>query len=234
MGGLSPANAVQKLVAALAAFHADVGKIVKGSKAQYGLYADLATVLSTVTPALAAQGLVVTQTFQPWDGGYTILRTTLAHSSGETVISEVLMPREENARNQLHSFGAACTYLRRYALLAILNLAAEDDDGESFGTSSKPASRSASPSKPPAKAAAPAAAPAPVAAVPSNPELSREERSELLNLVTGMNEAQRTELVSAFRSQFNLPADVKVSDYIRDTAHAEFIRTRLNGALATA
>lgn len=225
---------MQKLVAALAAFHADVGKIVKGSKAQYGLYADLATVLGTVTPSLAAQGLIVTQTFQPWDGGYTILRTTLAHSSGETLISEVLMPREENSRNALHSFGAACTYLRRYALLAILNLAAEDDDGESFGGSSKPASRAASASKAPAKASAPVVAPSPVAVAPSSSELSREERTELLGLVTGLSDTQRSELVAAFRSQFNLPADVKVSDYIRDTAHAEFIRTRLNGALAAA
>ncbi|MEB3277044.1 MAG: ERF family protein [Cyanobacteriota bacterium] len=225
---------MQKLVAALAAFHADVGKIVKGSKAQYGLYADLATVLSTVTPALAAQGLVVTQTFQPWDGGYTILRTTLAHSSGETIISEVLMPREDNARNPLHSFGAACTYLRRYALLAILNLAAEDDDGESFGSGYKPASRSASPSKAPAKSSSAVAPPAPTPAATSSTELSRDERSELLSIVTSLNEQQRNDLVAAFRSQFKLPADVKVSDYIRDTTHAEFIRTRLNGTLATA
>ena len=252
-GGVAFGYAVKTLVTALAAFHADVGKITKASKAQYGLYANLATVLDAVTAPLAANGLIVTQTFTPWDGGYTILRTTLAHSSGESIVSEVVMPLEANPRNQLHSFGAACTYLRRYALLAILNLAAEDDDGESFGSSStqKPAARSTSPSKAPSRAAAaiaappapkpapepapapkPAAEPAPASAAPS--ELSREERAELINLVLGLDPSHRAELASAFRTQFNLSPEHKVSDYIKATEHADFILSRLNGALSPA
>ena len=258
MAGSLPTS-VQNLVTALAAFHTDVGKITKASKAQYGLYANLATVLDAVTGPLALHGLIVTQTFTPWDGGYTILRTTLAHSSGESIVSEVVMPLEANPRNQLHSFGAACTYLRRYALLAILNLAAEDDDGESFGSSTqKLAARSTSPSKPPSRAAAaiagppapapkpasepaapPAAPPAPEPPVapPSAPaapsELSRDERSELLNLVKNLDASQRDELLTAFRTQFNLSPEHKVSDYIKATEHAEFILSRLNGALVT-
>ena len=244
-GGVAFGYAVKTLVTALAAFHADVGKITKASKAQYGLYANLATVLDAVTGPLALHGLIVTQTFTPWDGGYTILRTTLAHSSGESIVSEVVMPLEANPRNQLHSFGAACTYLRRYALLAILNLAAEDDDGESFGSTStqKPAARSTSPSKPPSKAAAaiaappapapkPASEPAPAPAAPS--ELSREERAELINLVLGLDPSHRAELASAFRTQFNLSPEHKVSDYIKATEHADFILSRLNGALSPA
>ena len=250
-GGVAFGYAVKTLVTALAAFHADVGKITKASKAQYGLYANLATVLDAVTGPLSAQGLIVTQTFTPWDGGYTILRTTLAHSSGESIVSEVVMPLEANPRNQLHSFGAACTYLRRYALLAILNLAAEDDDGESFGSSStqKPAARSTSPSKAPSRAAAaiaappapvpapapapePAPAPAPAPAAPS--ELSREERAELLTLVKNLDPLQRDELLLGFRTQFNLSPEHKVSDYIKATEHADFILSRLNGALSPA
>lgn len=226
--------AVKTLVSALAAFHTEVGKIVKGTKAQYGLYANLSTVLEAVTGPLAAQGLVITQTFTPWDGGYTILRTTLAHSSGESIVSEVVMPLEANPRNQLHSFGAACTYLRRYALLAILNLAAEDDDGESFGSNTqKPVARSTSPSKGPTKTLAPIAAPpAPAPEPPAAPsELSREERTELLGLVKNLDAPQRDELLAAFRNQFKLSPEHKVSDYIKATEHAEFILSRLNGAL---
>ena len=244
-GGVAFGYAVKTLVTALAAFHADVGKITKASKAQYGLYANLATVLDAVTGPLALHGLIVTQTFTPWDGGYTILRTTLAHSSGESIVSEVVMPLEANPRNQLHSFGAACTYLRRYALLAILNLAAEDDDGESFGSSStqKPAARSTSPSKPPSRAAAaiaappapapaPAPEPAPAPAAPS--ELSHQVRAELLNLVKNLDPLQRDELLLGFRTQFNLSPEHKVSDYIKATEHADFILSRLNGALSPA
>lgn len=226
----------EKLVSALAAFHTDVGKIVKASKNQYGLYADLATVLSTVTGPLAANGLVISQTFTPWDGGYTILRTTLSHVSGESITSDVLMPREENPRNQLHSFGAACTYLRRYALLAILNLAAEDDDGESFGAgSTKAVARTASPSKRAAKEMAPKPTPAEEPSTEPNPDaLTREERSELLAMVTKLNDDQRSELIEAFRTQFTLPPEVKVSDYIRNVEHAQFITHHLNGAAVPA
>ena len=232
--------AVKTLVSALAAFHTEVGKIVKGTKAQYGLYANLSTVLEAVTGPLAAQGLVITQTFTPWDGGYTILRTTLAHSSGESIVSEVVMPLEANPRNQLHSFGAACTYLRRYALLAILNLAAEDDDGESFGSNTqKPVARSTSPSKGPTKtlapiaappAPAPAAAPAAAAAAPPS-QLSPEERSDLMNILKALDDKRRNDLLSEFRTQFKLSPEQKVGDYIKAPEHAEFLLSRLNGAL---
>lgn len=221
---------MRDLVSALSQFHIDVGKIVKGSKAQYGLYADLATVLATVTPSLAANGLIVTQTFSPWDGGYTILRTTLAHVSGDSITSDVLMPREESARNQLHSFGAACTYLRRYALLAILNLAAEDDDGESFGNGSKPLAKTASSSKPRTKAFPPEPTQPVNASAPNADDLSPDERSEVINLVKGLSESARNELVDAFRQQFSIAAGIPVSDYIRTLEHALFIRSHLDGA----
>lgn len=221
---------MKDLVSALAAFHADVGKIIKSSKAQYGLYADLSTVLATVTPSLAAHGLIVTQTFSPWDGGYTILRTTLAHVSGDSITSDVLMPREETARNQLHSFGAACTYLRRYALLAILNLAAEDDDGESFGNGSKPVTKITSPTKPKARSASPEATPPVELAAPNPDELTTDERSDVINLVKRLSPDARNELVDAFRQQFSIAAGTPVSDYIRTVEHALFIRQHLDGA----
>lgn len=214
---------MQALVAALASFHSEVGPILKQSRAQYGQYADLATVLATVTQPLVNAGLVVSQTFTPWDGGYTILRTTLAHTSGESITSDVLMPLDANARNQLHAFGAACTYLRRYALLAILNLAAEDDDGDSFTKDTSRTAKAASPSKAPAKPPTPVA---PVKAEPVGPaELTRDERAELLSVVSKLPADTRDSLVAAFRTQYALPEGVKVSDYIRNADHATFINS---------
>ena len=101
--------------------------IHKSTKAQYGLFADLQTVLAAVTPALSESGLAVTQTFSGND-----LITTLHHVGGETVSSTVPLIAD-GGRNPLHSWGGAVTYQRRYSLLAILSLAAgiEDDDGHS-------------------------------------------------------------------------------------------------------
>jgi hypothetical protein len=56
-----------------------------------------------------------------------ILVTTLAHSSGEFVIGEYpVIP----VKNDPQGYGSAITYARRYALSAMLSVAAEDDDGE--------------------------------------------------------------------------------------------------------
>ena len=115
-------------------FQQKVAPIQKASKAQYGLYADLQTVLSAVSPVLAECGLAVTQTFTTDVNGHTLLRTTLHHTSGESEISVVPLVVTEG-RNALHTWGGAVTYQRRYALLAILNLAAEDNDGADSGGS---------------------------------------------------------------------------------------------------
>ena len=68
---------MSELTKALIQFHKDVGVIKKDAKAQYGRFADLCGVLSTVTPALLKNDLVLTQEFLE-----DSLVTTLRHTSG--------------------------------------------------------------------------------------------------------------------------------------------------------
>lgn len=125
----------QGLIAALCDFQKKVAPIHKLSHAQYGNYADLQTVLAAVTPVLADCGLAVLQTFTTDTQGRTLLVTKLGHISGESEVSVVPLVAE-GGRNALHTWGGAVTYQRRYAILAILNLAAgiADDDGDSVGS----------------------------------------------------------------------------------------------------
>jgi len=204
----SPGTAVREsqpdypasLPLALLAFHRHVGPIRKQSEAKYGAFADLRTVLETITPSLLDQGLVLTQTLEPGAEGSCLLHTTLSHApSGERISSScpiptlegllewvhalrsqvlqhfpldlplaaigalppVLPPRNPEAQaelsaaprqpglrlddqlrglytllgqlgtttNPLHALGGTITYLRRYQILALLCLAAEDNDG---------------------------------------------------------------------------------------------------------
>ena len=84
--------------------------------------------LAAVTPHLLDQGLAISQTFQ----GNNLV-TKLMHTSGEQIESETpLIIGEHRKGNVLHAWGGAVTYQRRYALLAILNLAAgcADDDAD--------------------------------------------------------------------------------------------------------
>lgn len=218
---------LQTLAQALAGFHAEVGRILKQSSAQYGKYADLATVLAAVSPVLSKHGLVVTQTFSPFEGGCTLLRTTLLHASGESVTSDLPMPSTEGQRNALHAFGAATTYLRRYALLAILNLAAEDDDGDSFGSEQKAVAKSGTGTHKRAAAAAPVSSPNPG-------RLSTDAKNALLSRVQALGSDVVPQLADAFRARFGLAADVPVSDYIKTQAHADFISDWINARPAAA
>ena len=160
----------ENLTSALASFHKAVGTIHKNSKAQYGAFASLADVLSSIATPLSEAGLAVTQTFIPAEG-LTLLRTTLRHTSGETVESDAPLITV-SGRNALHDWGGAVTYMRRFTLLAILNLAAgiEDDDGDS--ADDKPAPKKAPAPAPkaqtkPATPAQPAPKTVPTAAKPA-------------------------------------------------------------------
>ena len=115
------------IIEALIKFQQEVGPIHKESSAQFGKYADLQTVLAKVNPVLNANGLFLTQLL---DG--KSLTTEVHHISGELLVSDCDLVITEG-RNALHSWGGAVTYQRRYAILSILGLATEDDDGDSAG-----------------------------------------------------------------------------------------------------
>jgi hypothetical protein len=82
-------------------------------------YAPLDSILNAVRAPLAANGLVVVQILD--DGA---LVTSLIHDSGAILSGRLDLP----AVDDIQAFGSAITYLRRYAIQAMLGIAAEDDD----------------------------------------------------------------------------------------------------------
>ena len=112
---------MSELTKALIQFQKDVDKIEKNARANYGKFADLANVLSTVTPALNKNDLAVTQTFLE-----DSLITTLHHISGETVHSTCKLV-VCSGRNDTQEWGKAVTYQRRFSICAILGIVADMD-----------------------------------------------------------------------------------------------------------
>ena len=112
---------MSELTKALIQFHKDVDKIEKNARANYGKFADLANVLSTVTPALLKNDLVITQEFFTES-----LVTTLRHVSGE-IISSTCNLAIAQGRNVTQEWGKAVTYQRRYAIVSLLGLVADMD-----------------------------------------------------------------------------------------------------------
>jgi len=212
-----------ELTKALCAFHRDVSTIHKEAQAQYGKYADLTAVLSTVLPALSKNGLAVVQTFEPCADAEQVLVTSLLHTSGERIESRLplVVPK---GRNPLHDWGGATTYSRRYALLAILSLAAgiEDDDGDHATVAAPATSKLISASEPPIK-------PEGKRLNSVNPErLSQQEKEELVNAVVALPPGRREEVVAAFKARFAIPDKGKAADYVKTSLHRDFLLKELN------
>jgi hypothetical protein len=109
-------------------------------------YVSLETLMGEIVPKLNDAGLVVTQlpTAIIVDGRPSpALRTRITHAeSGETIEDVMLLMGKEDPQGQ----GSAITYARRYSLMAMLGLVADEDDdgnkasGAGTATAASPAS----------------------------------------------------------------------------------------------
>ncbi len=156
-------------------------------------YATLQSVIETIEEPLHANGLVLVQRLQydriGRDGGAgegtPILITELIHAaSGEKLDSHVPVVCKDPLDPQ--KVGGALTYFRRYSLLALLNLAPEDDDGN-VAAQPRPAQRPQT--APPARTAPQSpSAPRPAAAlVAAGPPSQTDE--QLLATIRNVNAA---------------------------------------------
>jgi len=210
----APSSALQPLIEALVKFHKTVPAINKTASAQYGKFADLETVLSTVTPHLIKNGLVISQVFEPSEGLEPILVTKLLHISGAELISRLPMVIGKG-RNALHDFGGSCTYLKRYALLAMLGLTADMDMDGDFADD-QPASKPTP--KPAAK----------VEGVSNSDQpLSENDRNLCLGLIKELTPEGLASFCESFRRDFNLKPDAKVAPALTSKKHQDWMNANL-------
>lgn len=214
MNNPAPSSALQPLIEALVKFHKTVPAINKTASAQYGKFADLETVLSTVTPHLIKNGLVISQVFEPSEGLEPILVTKLLHISGAELISRLPMVIGKG-RNALHDFGGSCTYLKRYALLAMLGLTADMDMDGDFADDQSAA-------KPTAKPAAK------VEGVSNSDQpLSENDRNLCLGLIKELTPEGLSSFCESFRRDFNLKPDAKVAPALTSKKHQDWMNANL-------
>jgi hypothetical protein len=126
---------VINLAKALIQFHVKVGKIKKDSNNPFfgKKYASLSNILENCNDALNESGLAVTQ----FPSGENGLSTILIHAeSGEFIESEYIMrPVKDDPQGR----GSAMTYMRRYALAAVLALVIDEDDDANAASGKTPA-----------------------------------------------------------------------------------------------
>jgi ERF superfamily len=93
---------------------------------KYGFrYATLDKILDMARPVLAEEGLVLFQPISTNEKGGLVLVTRLLHRSGEWMETSIPLPAPGG---DPQAFGSAVTYLRRYAVTALLGIASDEDD----------------------------------------------------------------------------------------------------------
>lgn len=154
----SKSEHIGQLAAALAAAQATFGHAEKDAKNPHfrSTYATLASVIDAVRLPLADHGIAIIQStaFQrsqveaskdgqrfSVEGAIVTVETILAHESGEYLAGQLSAAVPSTAPQAI---GSAVSYLRRYALQAMVCLAASDDDGEAAQV------RTVAPPRPPA------------------------------------------------------------------------------------
>ena len=120
---------IGKLALALSKAQNEFNKAISESQNPFyrSKYADLSTIINATREALFLNEIALMQ-FVSGDQNSISVTTKLVHSSGEWLESTISgKPAKQDCQQQ----GAVITYLRRYAQAAILNIAQEDDDGNS-------------------------------------------------------------------------------------------------------
>jgi hypothetical protein len=119
-------DTIAELATALSIAQGQIEDAVKDTKNDFykSKYADLASVRAAVRKPFADNGLSVVQFPRTVTGGVEV-ETMLLHTSGEFMAETLFMP----VKHEPHPIGSGISYARRYALMSIANLAADDDDG---------------------------------------------------------------------------------------------------------
>ena len=132
------------LMQALFEIQQDPPELLKNSKNPHfkNKYISLDAVLAAILPELHTRGILLLQPVIEING-QPALRTTLLHvESGEAYTAEMLLVLD---RESPQGQGSAITYARRYSILTLLGLNAdEDDDAEAATAARKPKAKTKS------------------------------------------------------------------------------------------
>ena len=126
------------IASALLKAQKEMGTAIKDSSNPFfkSHYADLNAIREACMPALNNNGIVVLQPTVHIDGK-NFVKTVLLHESGEQIdcLTEIIYSKVNDAQSQ----GSGITYARRYGLQSLVNVGAEDDDGNKASTPQKAA-----------------------------------------------------------------------------------------------
>lgn len=140
---MNRSDQIGELMGALAKAQAEFTFASKDSKnpAFGSSYADLASNIVAVRPALSKHGIAFLQFDESDVERQTASVTTSLHFGEQWISITAEAPAVGLKGFNVQSLGAAWTYLRRYTLQALCGLASDDDDGNSLAVENAPTAR---------------------------------------------------------------------------------------------
>lgn len=172
-------DSIAELLAALAEVQGELPTMPKSSQAYGYKYTDLDTITQTIKPILGKHGIGYMQSVGGLTENALTLTTRIFSKKGEYIEDTAALPTITSTKNNAaQTLGMSITYMRRYALCAMLGITSDEDvDANINGTtqgSDKPT--------PPKQEARPKQ-PAKLAFEPKGGETTPEEKKELGNLL---------------------------------------------------
>ena len=127
---MNSSESIKELATALAVVQGQLTFAKKDSKNPFfkSNYADLESVWDACRSLLSDNGLAVMQFPGEYMDGNMALNTIITHKSGEWMSQEMSVPV---SKPDAQGAGSALTYMRRYALAAVVGVVQADDDGNS-------------------------------------------------------------------------------------------------------
>lgn len=231
---MNHSETIAALAAALVKAQAAIQPAIKDKKneafksaGRVSKYADLSSVWDACREALTSNGLSVVQMPVDCEGGRVALTTMLLHSSGEYISSTVSTPL---TKNDAQGVGSALTYLRRYALSAMVGVVAdEDDDGNAAsGQSVQQQAQYREASYQPARTPTAPQKPAQSATGATNGKpMSAAEARDRFFAKYGRPAGTTWPMVQAYLNKPNVPEPTTVDGWI---AAAEFVKAQMAAA----
>jgi len=143
---MTTSESVESISQAMAAAQGEAQNVPKDAQGYGYFYSKLETILEMLRPILQKNGLSIIQS-QSIGEQFVIVETMITHTSGEWIKTTAMSHYTQlRGMNDYQSIGSAITYLRRYSIASLFNIASEEDtDGSVSATKQRQSEDKAQP-----------------------------------------------------------------------------------------
>ena len=121
-------DSITELLSALAEVQSELPTMPKSSQAYGYKYTDLDTITQTIKPILSKHGIGYIQSVGGLTANALTLTTRIFNKKGEYIEDTAALPTITSTKNNsAQTLGMSITYMRRYALCAMLGITSDED-----------------------------------------------------------------------------------------------------------